>query len=171
MSGARAPRAASPRIGRTGIEPARVPPPIDSDAPRAQRRFMAGTLVETLHPSGLTDRRSYRIAVALIFVVIAAALAVLATGFLTSLASALFFIPLIVPAALALLLFTIRRLRGSGWSVWWAITVVCPLQPFGQVFLVDAGWVDVRLVWPGLDLIPLVIGLFAPSRPEERRTI
>ena len=171
MSGAQAQRAASPRTGRTGIEPARVPPPIDSDAPgRSVASWQARSSRCSILRASPTAA-AYRIAVALIFAVIAAVLAVLATSFLTSLASALFFIPLIVPAALALLLLTIRRLRDSGWSVWWAITVVFPFQPFGQVFLVDAGWFDVRLVWPGLDLIPLLIGLFAPSRPEERRTI
>jgi uncharacterized membrane protein YhaH (DUF805 family) len=131
---------------------------------------MPRTLIETFHPSGFTDRRSYRIAVASIFALVAAALAVLATGVLTSLASALFFIPLILPAALALLLLTIRRLRDSGWSVWWAILIVIPSHPFGPAFLVGEGWFQAGPSWPGLELIPLLIGLLAPGRPEEERT-
>ena len=107
-------------------------------------------IVERLHPSGTTSRRSYREAL-LGFLALFGWLIVWTQADLISDSVA---IALIVPAFAALFLLTIRRLRDAGLSAYWAALMLFPAE-------ISIGTFGVRDL---LASVPILLALLARER-------
>jgi uncharacterized membrane protein YhaH (DUF805 family) len=130
---------------------------------------MASLLNDALHPGGWTDRRTYRMAVGAVFLLALLLSVILVSRVLPDGSAVILLLLVNLPAVAALLLLTIRRLRDAGWSVWWAALLVLVWRPWPPVYTIDMSFGDVSLHWPVLELVPILIGLLAPSRPPESR--
>ncbi|HEX8666748.1 MAG TPA: DUF805 domain-containing protein [Allosphingosinicella sp.] len=122
--------------------------------------------VANFDPSGRTDRRSYGLAVALL----------VPLGYAGSLALAVLLSPWVaVPFALvawvALLLLTIRRLRDSGRSLWWALLFLWPVTIDIDLATLTCSGLDVHLLELAgiIRWMPVLIGLIAPREAAEAK--
>jgi uncharacterized membrane protein YhaH (DUF805 family) len=124
-------------------------------------------LLDKLHPYGWTDRRSYAILVAA-YAVAALTLIVLVKAFFAPVVA---IIPIYAALSVVLLLFTIRRLRDAGHSIWLAALFFFPVSIVFELATVRWGPVSIELinVTDLLRWVPVLIGLLAPSIPEEQR--
>ena len=125
-------------------------------------------LVERLHPSGTTSRRSYGEATLGVF----ALLGWLIVASQASLIPDWFAIALLLPASVAQFLLTIRRLRDAGLSVYWAGLMICPFRITIGDWSMQFGFAEFR----PFDLIGLLafvlflVVLVAPTRERRHDT-
>jgi uncharacterized membrane protein YhaH (DUF805 family) len=130
---------------------------------------MASRLYEALHPAGWTDRRTYRLAIGGTFLIEALLSALIIAGALppTNIVTILVIV-IGLPVYAVVLMLTIRRLRDAGWSTSWAALMVLILRPWPPVYIVPLHWGSVSFYLPTFELIPVLIGVLAPSdRPVE----